>query len=522
MQTVASGFTAEERDATRSIAQNLLVSWKKDTNLAARTFTIGVSYIAGDDLIGINPGSIGSPSNYVYFDETDYLMNMAWERGLNIPTGGITKAMAEALLSNTTNRFTPRYMGGNSELFTAILPRRPFIINSGFNYNGVDQTIPQVTGITTKQVEVNQRNRTARIQGSDYIDFFQNRYLDQESVFTSQTTDTVMESMLSQLGMSTAQYSLDPGINVIPFGLFRKGTKFSDIFHQLAEAENGHFFQDESGKFYFKNRQWGDSSPYDTVQRIILTSQVISSQTPTEDNIINVVEVKSKVFEKQPAQTIFTLPVLSSIAIEGNSYTDQFFEFDDPVLALTLPTSGGTASYFVANTKPDGTGTNKTTSVSAQSLGTFATSAKIRFTNTFAQTVYLTQIVISGRVAHHTTDIYVRNRDDSSATAYNERPLQIENDYIQNESWANSYSQMILDDFSEPENLQTITIRAIPELQLFDLISWQGRHWRVYNIRNTLDPESGYVQELTLLQREIIKYFRPGISLIGDVDKIAP
>jgi len=114
VQTVAEGFTAEERDSVRSIAHNLLVSWKKDTNLAAITFTVGVSLIGGDDLIGIDQGAIGSPSNYLYFDESDYVMSMSWERGLNMPTGGLSKAMGEATLDNTTGRFTPRYRGGSS------------------------------------------------------------------------------------------------------------------------------------------------------------------------------------------------------------------------------------------------------------------------------------------------------------------------------------------------------------------------------------------------------------------------
>src|SRR3990167_9949481 len=123
MQTVATGWTAEERDSFRSIAHNFLTSWKKDSLLSNRLFTIGVSTIGGDDVIGINPGAIGSPGNYRYFDESDYVTSLAWERGFRMPIGGITKALAEAKLDNTSGRFTPRYMGGTSELFTAILPR---------------------------------------------------------------------------------------------------------------------------------------------------------------------------------------------------------------------------------------------------------------------------------------------------------------------------------------------------------------------------------------------------------------
>lgn len=522
MQAVAAGWTAEERDSVRSIVQNTQISWHKESTLGNRTFTIGVSTIGGNDAIGINPGAIGSPSNYRYFDESAYVTGLSWERGLSMPVGGLTKALAEVQLDNTSGRFTPNYMGGRSEIYTAILPRRPIIISAGFNF-GVDQTLPQFTGLLSKQPKINMRSGEASLQAADYMDYFQGKYIDQEVMFTAQRTDQVMATLLQgTLGMSTAQYDLDYGINIIPFGLFEKGTKMDGIFGALAQAENGHFFQDETGIFRFKNRQWGDSLPYNSVQRVITTSQVISAEAPSDDHIINVVEINSKVYQKQPLQTIFTLPSTSQISIPANSSITSFFEFQDPVLSLTNPTAGGANSFYVANTLPDSTGTDLTSSVQMNNIGTFAKSAKYQITNTSSNAAYLTQLVIAGRVAIAPTEIYVRNKDDSSVTAYQEQPYQINNPYIQNSDWANSLSQMILSDFSDPENIQTITIRAIPELQLFDMISWQGRYWRIFNIRASLDPTVGYVQELTLLQRDIASYFRIGISTIGSSDKIAP
>lgn len=522
MQVAPEGFTAEERDSVRSVAHNLLVSWKKQTNLSAITFTIGVSLIGGDDVIGINPGAIGSAGNYYYFDESDYVMAMNWERGLNMPTGGLSKAYGEALLSNTSGRFTPRYMGGDSELFTSVLPRRPFIINAGFNYGGIDQTLPQLTGVTTKQLEIDKRAGRARLQGADYIDFFQNRYLDQTTIFTGQRTDEVIESLLSQLGMSTAQYDLDTGISIIPFGMFPKGSRYSDVINDLVEAENGQFYQDEEGKFKFDNRQHWDSSPYNEVQKVVLTGQVINAQMPNTDHIINVVEVKSDLREKQPEQTVFRLPALTSLYIPANSNVESFFEFEDPVLELTDPTSDGTTAFYKANTSEDGTGTNVTSSISIENVGTFANAVKYRFRNNSSSNAYVTQFVLSGRVGKKTGELYHRAERQASVTAYEERPFVIDNDFIQDINWAESYAQMILNDFAYPENLQKITVRAMPSLQLGDLVSWQGNYWRIYNIRSQLDPSVGFTQELTLLQRDIIAYFRIGISTIGGTDQIAP
>lgn len=513
MQTVTAAFTAEEKDSVRKIAQNTQISWHKYNTLANRTFTIGVSTIGGNDVIGTTPGAIGSPGNYKYIDESAYVMSLSWERGLNMPTGGLTKALASARLDNTSGRFTPRYMGGNSELNTAILPRRPMIINAGFNL-GVDVTIPQFSGILDKQPRVDINNRQVNLSAADYADFFQNRYLDTEVMFTSQRTDQVLATLMGTQGLSTAQYDFDYGINIIPFGLFEKGSRLSDVFDQLVEAENGQFYQDESGIFKFENRQHWDGSPYNTVQKLILTGQVIYAEAPNDDHLINVVEVNSKVYQKQPNQVLFSLS--TPTLIPGSTDTTIFVNFDDPILALDDPT------YWVVNTSSDETGTDISTSVTLKSVSKFARAAKIIFTNSSASAGYMTNLTLYGRPARVISDLYVRSQDDSSVTAYEEQPFRIDNDYIQNSDWANSYAQMILNDFSEPEHLQRITIRAIPELQLGDLISWQGRYWRVFNIATSLDPDSGFTQELTLLQRTITTYFRIGISTIGGTDKIAP
>lgn len=522
MQSVNAAWTAEERDNVRKIAQNTQISWKRFSTLSNRTFTIGISTIGGNDIIGANSGAIGSPGNYQYFDESAYVLGLSWERGLNMPTGGLTKALAEVKLDNTSGRFIPRYMGGNSELYTAVnLPRRPVLINAGFNF-GVDQTVPQFAGISTEPPEIDIRSKQLRIRAADYIDFFQNKYLDQEVMFTAQRTDQVLNTLLTTgLGMNTAQFDLDYGINVIPFGLFEKGTRMSDIFHQLAEAENGHFYQDESGIFKFENRQHWDSSPYTQIQRVISTGQVLNAESPNDDHLINVVEIRSPIRQKQPLQTIYSMPSLTTIRVPANSDLEQFFEFQDPVLALTDPSNGGSNSYFLGNLSSDGTGSDATSSISVKNVGTFAKAVKYRFTNSSVNDVYITQFVLAGRVAKQVGDLYYREKDDSSVTAYQERTLRIDNDYIQNASWAASYSRMILNDFSDVEKLQSMTIRAVPELQLGDLISWQGRYWRIFDIKTHLDPSYGFVQDLTMLQRTITTYFRIGISTIGGSDKIA-
>lgn len=507
--------------AKRNITQGLQVSWKKDFRSTIRLFTIGVSIIGGNDIIAPTEQIDSQWNKYLFYDESAYITALEWEQSLRMPEGGISIGMAAGRLENTTGRFTPRYMGGTSELFTAILPRRPFILNAGFEDQGIEETYPQFVGLFDKQPQVDLRERMLTWRGKDFVDFLQNRFVDDESMFTGQRSDQLIEDILESQGFTTAQYDLDVGINTINFAIFRRGEKFADIIDRIARAEYAQFYQDEEGILRFENRQHWDSAPHNHVAWELMTSQVLDAEAPDTDHIINVVEVKSDVRAKQPEQTIFRLATFNSVELQ-TGLNEIFIDFEDPVLSLTTPTFSSTTSYFKANTRSDATGANVSTSVSVARVDRFSTSAKLIFNNTYATKIFLTELVVTGRSAPIRKNIYYRSQDDSSVTAYEERTYSVENDFIQDEYWAASFANMILLDYAEPENLQRVTIRAIPELRLGDLVSWQGRHWRVFSKSSTLNTSAGFVQEVMLLKRDITTYFRVGISTIGGTDLIAP
>lgn len=517
MQSVTDAFSVEETDSVRKIAQSTQFAWKKEYNASIRIFTIGVSTIGGSDTINSSGGVNSDWNRYTYTDESEYVTRLSWERELNIPTGGLVKGLADIEVDNTSGRFNPDYLGGSSAIFTAVgLPRRPFIINAGFNYDGIDNEIPQFVGLTTKPPRINYRNKTVQFQGEDFMGFLQNQYVDDAVMFTGQRTDQVLTTMMETLGFSTSQYDFDYGVNVIGFGQWEVGDRFGDIADKMVKAENGHLYQDETGIIRFDNRQKWSMFPYFNVQRIISTGQVLSAETPNQDHLINVVEVKAKPRAKQPQQLVWKLP--SYIEIDPNSTTQYFVNFNDPMLEVETPIS---TTNFIANTESDGSGADVTSSVSITSLDAFARAAKFVFTNSSSATAYITTLDIYGRPAKVAQEIYYRQQDSSSRTAYEEHIYLIENDYIQDTTWAESFSTMILRDYGEPGRLQRISIRAIPELQFGDLISWQGRYWRVYGIKSQLDPGVGFVQELDILQSTIYSYFRIGISTIGGSDQIS-
>lgn len=524
MQSVSAAFTAEAKDTVREPAHSLLVAWKKDTNTSNRTFTIGVSSIGGSDLIGLESGAFSSASIYQYEDESSYVTNLGWEHNLNMPLGGLTKGAGEFSLDNTSQRFTPDYMSGNSAIYTAVgEPKRPFIINAGFKTNGINETIPQFSGITNKPPQVNNNQKTFVTGGFDYADFLSNRDLNDSAMFTGIRTDVAISTLLNQAGLTTSQYDLDVGLNEIPFVLFENGDKMGNILNLLAQSEHGHMFQDEQGKYRFWNRQHWNNAPYNQIQCILTTAEVLNQEIdPQErlDSLVNVVEINTDYYRKN-VDTVYYYDTSSvdsgeEIVIPSNATTEVWFNFEFPTLEITNST-------FIAYSEPNYNGINLTSQITINKIDTFSSAAKYTITNNSSSGAYFPFIEIIGRYAEKISDIKVRQVDDSSVTAYEEKPITITNKYIQSTQWANYLADLILQGFSRPLNIQKLTIKAMPQLQLGDLISYSGIEFKILGIKTTYNVSSGFIQELSLTNSNFstTTYFTIGISSIGGADLIA-
>ena len=441
-------------------------------------------------------------------------MGLAWESGLSQPIGGVNKALAEVELENTTERFLPQFLGGMGELYTSVFePRKPVKI-----YAGVPTSQLQFSGLTNKAAQIDMRAKQVRLEAADYMEFFQNKYLDTTTLYTGVTTDFILDRLLLSAGLTTAQYVLETGQSTIGFAMLESGAKFSDVINQLVQAENGQFYVDENGIYRFENRLHYAVDPYRAVNYTAEPNMVINAQAPSTDHLINVVEFNYNPRKKTSSTTIFTLS--GTIAVPTGD-SEVFIDFDNPVLSASAP------SYTV-NSLEDGTGSNLTANVTIKATALFAQSVKYTFTNSGAAG-FFTSMTIQGRwaILRYATPQYYRLKDDSSVTAYQEQVLSINNDYIQDQVWANSFGQLILSDFSEPEKILTLTIRAIPGLRRGHLVVYNQYSWRIYRIRSTLDPSYGYIQELTMMQRgpasgSGVTYFQVGVTPLDDIAVIAP
>lgn len=478
-------------------------------------FTIEVSTIGGDDIIKGEGDVIQEWDKYEYSDYSGRLISMEWNRQEDT-LNSLSLATADVTLDNSDGYFTPN---GGSVIEDFILPYRPIKLFAGFG----GENIPVFIGLTEKMPEIDEKNKTVRFHCVDFLYSLFNRPLDESVMFEDYTTDLILDELLQMAGLTSNQFVLDQGFNVVRFAYFEKGSKFGDAIRELMEAEQGRFYMDETGVIYFKNRQnFSDDSVY-----AFSPNNLIDLKTSKQDEIINVVELRAKVREVQDLQKFWEIG--EPVFIPAGESVDVWADFTDPVTTVDTPNYEDlvtTNSFFYVNTVQDESGETSGSDVTLASSYAFANSYKMTFENTGAVGYWITRLDLWATPARVTHEIYMREQDDTSVSKYDERVYTIDNDFIQREDEAYSKSHIILNDYAEYGSVKTLEAKGNMALQLNDAFDlWEPS---VGLLQYVITKISGSIQAgrfrqtLVGTQRDPQDYFTIGISTIEGTDWIAP
>lgn len=479
-------------------------------------FTIGVSTIGGTDIIKGEGDVIQEWDKYQYDDYSHRIQTIEITRQEE-PVNSVALAMADIKFANWDNYFTPN---AGSIIDSFILPYRPTKLYLGFG----NENVPAFIGLTEKMPTIDEKGRTASFHLIDFMYSLFNRPLDRTIILQNVRTDEALEELMDAAGILPTQYNFDIGFNIIDFVYFEKDTKFGDAVKELMEAEMGRFYMDEQGVIRFKNRQNYSSVPVWHFDK----SNVLDIKTKTQDDIINVVEIKAQVRQVQALQKYWELQ--SAFLIPANSTVEIWADFEDPVTSVDDPEylALATTSSFAANTKEDGTGTATGGGISVATT-LFAKSYLMQWTNSNAYSVYVTTLELFATPAKIVKEIYVREQDDASVAQYDERVLTIENNFINNEGDAYSKAHIMLDDWANYGGINELTVKGNMALEIGDAIScsidgYAGTFVISKIVNKLLFTGNGiqFTQILNVKRRVFQTFFTIGISTIGGTDVIAP
>lgn len=472
-----TAFDAVTTAVSRIIKWALNISWLRVQDADAGFAYVGTSLIGGTDILqGEGVSAVTNLDTFEYFDETDRLVELTYDRKIIEPTGGMSTGMLDVVLENTDDRFTP---DKNATIGTALLPKRPTNAAIGFVVQGQDKTITVFKGLTgMPQADLNKR--TVNIPAQDYVSYLDNIPLD-GAKYVDQRSDQIIGSILSDLGFGTSQYSLDTGLNTIGFAYWDKGVSAGYRIRQICEAEEAVFYQDENGILRFETRQHYNLAPHNSSVWTIDTDDIIEWEELRNVRIINKVVVKAAPRVVLGSNVgIWSAAEVYSIPGSGGSIT-VWADFQDPVNSIVAPVEN---TDYDANTASDGSGSDISSDISIV-LTNFTKAAKMVITNANASTAYLVDsggsiaLALRGDPAQavdKSTDpptpfsILETYEDADSINKFDEQEYILENNFIDSSSHAAYIAQALVEKYKDPFRRIRIRVQGIPQIQLRDWV----------------------------------------------------
>lgn len=457
-----TAFNTMTTAIVRRLNWSLRIAWTRVVDPTTVFATVGTSLVDGLHIIQGDGGFVGLLDQYTYFDETDRVLRLEYQRKVIEPLGGIATALGDVVLDNTDGRFSPNK---NATIGTALIPNRPVKMSIGFdNVLSLTQLVQIFEGFT-RQPKENKLNRTISISSFDFIDYL-NRFTLSVNMYQDQRTDQIIEDILStEVGLSATQYELDTGINTIGFAYFPSGTKAGDAIKQLVESEEGFFFCDENGKLRFFNRRKFQTSPYNAPIWDITPDDMLSWEEDDSVEIINKVVITASPREVQAEAEVWDAGTVYEI--QPGETLEVWATFEDPIFDVTTP---ATPTDYVANTAADGSGTDISASI-AIVVTEFATSALLEITNNSIFSGFLTTLKLRGQAATVSTTIQEQYEDATSISKFGENQLEIDNDFVDDNDFAFYLARALVRKYKDPKKRIKVVIQGAPQLQLMDRVT---------------------------------------------------
>lgn len=502
MQTISERFQELQAAHMRPLSWQFKASFDKTLDDSVTFFTMDVSVLDGVDILASESENILAEWNkYIYTDYSDRVIQLEYQRERQSPYS-INLAIADIKLNNYDGFFTR----GQSPLDPNILPRRPMRISAGFG----GENIPQFVGLSDAVPKLDYSSHTADVHCEDFLSFLFGRPINQTVIYQNVKTDEVLDNLFQLLGLTSGQYILDEGFNIIPFVYFEKGTTFGDAIKQLMEAELGSLYMGEMGIIRFVNRVNVVGGPVFTFNE----SNIIDYSLSTEDNIINVVEITAAVREVQPTQIVFTGQDTELVA----GTNEVFFNFTDPVTSIEDITG------YIANSASDGTGSDVTSDVTVIDVNLFATSVKVTFDNASGSTAYLKNISISGTPAKVVRNISLRTQDAASVDAFDEHVYKVDNNLIQSNDGAISLALSLLNFYKDFASTIELNVKGSHALELGDTIKVTidsiDQTYSITKIQNVIGG-SRFSQQITATVFNVPSFFTLDQSILDGSDTLS-
>lgn len=529
MNTVSDQYHQLASGSIRPLDWELGVSWTKARNEDTAWFALDHSILNGSDLLAEDSNNpIQLWDAYEYQMMRDRVIDMNLERSVEFPNN-----IQSAVLDVTLNNYD-RYISvdnPDTPLSDNIRPARPIRAYLGFEGGGVTPVFVGLTQGIPTYAGIN--NTTAQITAMDFLTSIGDMSLRNMIMMRDVRTDQVIAEILQQFGLAPHMFSLQRGINNIPFVFFDSDKNAGNALKELIQAENGAMWIDEQGIIRFAPR----SALIGQGSVMVYNPNNIVSITPSQTSgIVNQVYIESDIREVKDYQQIFSVDNEHGFEnsadddqyrIKSNTTTTIWLNFEDPIwsgnASPVLNGSENDSSFTVVNLSGDVVNSGVTCS------GTFfAKSLKLEFTNTNAFAVSINYLQIwaePAKVIGESPSIKYTAKDEESIEKYGLHELSItDNNCFGSLQNADSFAMNVLEQYSGYSPTLDLEVKGDPSLQLQDIVTLQDTKydgtWLIKGISHNLS-DSKLTTRITVIRYNIVQPFILNKSVLNGLDVLS-
>lgn len=354
-----------------------------------------------------------------------------------------------------------------------MIPKRRIKVEIGFNGENLTKFNGYIEGYTPDV-----KSDEFRVHAFDKSYLLKSVYSGYQ--FYLNTTATELIAHLATLaGLTSNEMILDTTTDPIGFAYFENRTIWF-IMCQIAAAEGGRISFDNEGNLVFWNRTHLSfaSSPVFTFRH---DDYILDQPYEISDK-----DIKNKIKVTAEPRAVYEEQVIWDVK---NEYRDEFqrvyahqgddnnnlkfsVELENPVTSFVRPLVAGVD--YVANTQPDGSGTDVTDQIHFKNVGSFIKSLTFEVRNNMPTGIaYLTTFQMRGTPAKIYSRVVAEVNSEYSQSLYGVKVKEITNEYITNYDFAVSLAQTQLNMFANTlANFSTQAV-AIPWVSPGDIVAVQ-------------------------------------------------
>ena len=412
-------------------------------------------------------------------DITGDVLSVTWKRGRDYASqlsGRSRAGKLTAVLVNTDGKYSPS--NTDSDLSGNLLPGRTVKVTAGsgsfpYLFPMSFSTRPHFVGKLERIVPSpsSRAVKTCKLIAFGSLGYL-NAFRPALATQTNRRTDQAVGDILDDVGWGAGDRDLATGQTTMA-RFWVDGKRTMEALRIVEETEGGFIKEKKNGDIGFESRHTRLASPYNTSQVTFsdasdatYTYESISQDDPLS-TITNHLEASARTYTTASAAALWTHPETGSDSptlVPGEAKTVEAF-YPNPssannALEVNAWTTPAATTDYLANTASDGSGTNRTSSLTVTNAKTAERMAVTLSNGHATDVVYLTKVQARGTAVTSNNPVKVRAIDSTSQSTYGERKYSAKTEFIPTSAEAQSWCDYQLSIYASPVEILTMNFSA--------------------------------------------------------------